>query len=98
MLTDERLPMVEVPQSLEHMTPIIGALLELIHRNGLSHDVDLIFAEHVVNAVPRINDRGYTLSKSRSAPRGHIDACIALSLAVDRAQHVKKTRAPLVVI
>jgi hypothetical protein len=55
-------------------------------------------AEHVVNAVPRINDRGYTLSKSRSAPRGHIDACIALSLAVDRAQHVKKARAPLVVI
>jgi phage terminase large subunit-like protein len=89
--------MVEVPQSLEMMTPIIGALFELIHRNGLSHDADPLFAEHVVNAVPRINDRGYTLSKSRSAPRGHIDACIALALAVDRAQHVKM-RSPLVVI
>jgi phage terminase large subunit-like protein len=96
LLLDERLPMVESPQSLERMTPIVGALFELIHRGGLSHDADPLFAEHVINAVPRLNDRGYTLSRTRSAHK--IDASIALALAVDRAQHPKKPRAPVVVL
>jgi phage terminase large subunit-like protein len=87
MLLEERLPMVEVPQSVEQMTPIVGALFELIQRGGLTHAADELFAAHVVNAVSRVNERGFTLSKSKSAPRGHIDACIALALAVDRAQH-----------
>jgi len=93
-LRESRLPMVEVPQSVEQMTPIVGALFELIQRGGLSHERDELFATHVVNAVPRLNERGFTLSKSKSAPRGHIDACIALALAVDRANHAKpKVRA-----
>jgi phage terminase large subunit-like protein len=98
MLSDEGLPMVEVPQSVERMTPIVGALYELIRKRGLSHDADEVFATQVVNAVPRLNERGYTLSKSKSAPRGHIDACVALALAVDRAQHPKKERPKLVVL
>jgi hypothetical protein len=55
-----------------------------------------VFEDHVINAVPRLNDRGYVLSKAKST--GHIDAAIALALAVDRAQHPKKMRAPLVVL
>jgi phage terminase large subunit-like protein len=96
MLTAEKLPMVEIPQSIERMTPIVGALFELIHRAGLSHDADPVLSEHVVGAVPWVNDRGYTLAKSKS--KVHIDACIALALAVDRAQHPKKQRSPVVVL
>jgi phage terminase large subunit-like protein len=84
LLTDEGLRLVEIPQSVERMTPACGRTLEAIQRREISHDGDPVFAEHVLNAVTRYNDRGFTLSKGRS--RGKIDACIAMVLALDRAQ------------
>jgi phage terminase large subunit-like protein len=83
MLSDEGLPMVQIDQSPERMTPIVGTVLELIKSAGLHHDGDEQLATHVLNAVPRFNDRGFTLQKAKS--KGRIDACIALALAVDRA-------------
>ena len=85
MLGDEGLTMAEVPQSVEHMTPTVGTSLEVIRRGELSHNGDQTLATHVLNAVPRFNERGFTLQKSKS--RGRIDGAIALSLAVDRALH-----------
>lgn len=81
MLLDEGLPMIEVPQSVERMTPAIGSTYEIIRNGDLSHDGDPVVTEQVLNAVARYNDRGFTLSKPKS--RGRIDAAIALSLAVD---------------
>ena len=83
MLADEGLPLVEIPQSVERMTAVLGSFLELIKRGEVHHDGDEALREHVLNAVPRFNERGFTLQKGKS--RGHIDACIALSLACDRA-------------
>lgn len=83
-LADEGIAMVEVPQSLERMTPAIGSLYELIQTGKLTHDVDDAFATQVLNAVARSNERGFTLAKGKS--RGRIDAVIALALAVDRLQ------------
>jgi phage terminase large subunit-like protein len=83
MLSDEGISMVEIPQSPERMTPIIGTMLELIKRGELHHDGDEALALHVLNAVPRFNERGFTLQKSKS--RGRIDGCISTALAVDRA-------------
>lgn len=83
MLEDERLPMIEVPQSIERMTPAVGSTFEAIRRGELTHDGDGPFGEQVLNAVPRFNERGFTLTKSKS--RGRIDAAVALCLAVDRA-------------
>jgi phage terminase large subunit-like protein len=88
MLADEGLPMVEVAQSPERMTPILGSLLELIKRGELHHDGDPLLRQHVLNAVPRFNERGFTLQKSKS--RGRIDGVIALSLAVDRAMRKER--------
>jgi phage terminase large subunit-like protein len=85
MLSDEGLAMVEVPQSPEMMTPICGSLMELIKRKQLRHDGDQTLGVHVLNAVPRFNERGFTLQKSKS--RGRIDGTIALALAADRALH-----------
>jgi phage terminase large subunit-like protein len=96
MLADEGLPMVEVPQSLERMTPAIGDLYRIIRTGGLSHNGDPLVAQQVLNAIPRLNDRGFTLSKGKS--RGRIDAAIALALAVERATHQTKKRAPLVIL
>jgi phage terminase large subunit-like protein len=83
MLADEGLPMVEIPQSVERMTSVLGSLLELIKRGHVRHDGDELLRTHVLNAVPRFNERGFTLQKSKS--RGRIDGAIALALAVDRS-------------
>jgi hypothetical protein len=50
---------------------------------------------HVLNAVPRFNERGFTLAKGKS--RGRIDAAVALCLAADRALRQDKVKvvAPL---
>ena len=77
--------MQEVPQSLERMTAAIGHLYEVVRSGRLTHDGDPAFAGQVLNAVPRFNERGFTLAKGKS--RGRIDAAIALALAVDRATH-----------
>jgi phage terminase large subunit-like protein len=84
MLEDEGLPMIEVPQSLERMTQAIGGCHEAIKSGLITHDGGADFAAHILAAVARQNDRGFTLSKSKS--RAHIDAAIALSLAFDRVQ------------
>jgi phage terminase large subunit-like protein len=83
MLADEGLPVVEIPQSVERMTGVLGSLLELVKRGEIAHDGDELLRQHVLNAVPRFNERGFTLQKSKS--RGRIDGAIALGLAVDRA-------------
>lgn len=83
MLSDEGLPLVEVPQSLERMTPAIGSTFEAIKRAELSHDGAPVVTEQVLNAVARYNDRGFTLTKGKS--RGRIDAAVAMALAVDLA-------------
>jgi phage terminase large subunit-like protein len=85
MLADEGLMMVEIPQSVERMTQAAGSTFELVKRGELSHDGDAPFATHVLNAVARMNERGFTLAKSKST--GRIDAAVALCLAVDRALH-----------
>ena len=90
MLADEGLPLVELPQSVERMTSVLGSLLELIKRGDIHHDGDPGLATHVLNAVARFNERGFTLQKSKS--RGRIDGVIALGLAADRA--VRPAAAP----
>lgn len=96
MLADEGLPMVEMPQSLDRMTPAFGALLEAIKRGELSHDGQMDFTTQILNAIPRFNERGFTLTKSKS--RGKIDACYALAMMFDRANHTKPARPSLVVL
>jgi phage terminase large subunit-like protein len=82
MLEDEGLAMIEVPQSVEYMTPAVGSTFELVKRAELSHDGDPALAMHVLDAVPRFNERGFTLAKGKS--KGRIDAAVALCLAADR--------------
>jgi len=96
MLGDEGLPMVEIPQSVERMTGILGSLLEVIKRGEIAHDGDPLLRLHVLNAVPRFNERGFTLQKSKS--RGRIDGVIALALAVDRAMRAPDPPAEAVFI
>jgi phage terminase large subunit-like protein len=95
LLHDEGLPMVEIPQSPERMTPIIGDLYDRIQQGTIHHDGTETVTEQVLNAIPRFTDRGFTLQKQKS--RGRIDAPISLALAVDRAQNRAKPRPALFV-
>ena len=96
MLADEGLPMVEVPQSIERMSPAFATLLQVIREAQLSHDDDRPFATHILNGVERNNPRGFTLQKAKS--RGKIDACYALAMALSRALIPVKERPPLVIM
>jgi phage terminase large subunit-like protein len=82
-LLDEGLAMEEVPQSVERMTGIVGAAYEALRRREVTHADDKLFERHVLAAVTRPNDRGFTISKGKS--RDRIDACIAMVLALHPA-------------
>jgi phage terminase large subunit-like protein len=82
-LADEGLPMVDTPQTLERMTPIIGSTYEAIRSGGISHDGEPAFSAQVLAAVAKFNPRGFTLEKRKA--RDRIDAAIAMSLAVHAA-------------
>lgn len=82
-LEDEGVPMLEIPQSPERLVPADGHLFDLIVAgpdDGIAHDGDHEFSQHVNAAVRRASERGWYLSKSRS--KRPMDACRALSLAV----------------
>jgi len=96
MLADEGLPMVEMPQSLERMSPAYVALYEAIVNGAITHDGDEQYSRQVLNAIPRYNERGFMLSKNKS--RGKIDAAAALAMMHDRAQHPAPKKAPAFVL
>lgn len=88
-LEDEGLPMTEMPQSVESMTPAVGTTYELIQAGGVSHDGDPAVDAQVLTAVPRFNERGFTLAKTKS--RGRIDAAVSMCIGVRQALVVKDT-------
>lgn len=82
-LTDEGLPMVEVPQSIERMTPICGRAAEAVLGAEVAHDGDSVLWAAVHNAAKKANERGFTFSKVKSGQL--IDAWIAVCLALSEA-------------
>lgn len=95
-LSDERINMVEFPQSLARTTPAFGALYEAIKRQEISHDGDQQYAQQILNGIVRNNEHGFTLQRQKS--RGKIDAAYALMMCFARASLKPKVRSPLVVL
>lgn len=77
---DMGLLMIEFPQTPERMTPACGLALQLIVAGTVVHGDDPDFTAHVVSAVPRWQERGFTLAKGRS--KRHIDACITMVMGL----------------
>ena len=80
---DYGLPMVEFPQNHLRMVPACGHAYEAIGSGRLAHDADVVFTDQVLAAAQVSTENGWRLSKGRS--RRKIDACIALVMALDRA-------------
>ena len=82
-LEDEGIPMLEVPQSVERMTPICGRSAEAVLSGELAHDNDPALTSAVHSAQKKLNDRGFTFSKVKSGVL--IDPWIAVCLAIGEA-------------
>ena len=83
-LSDDGVPVVEFPQSMDRMAPACRNAWDLIVAGDIAHDGDTTFARHVNAAARRIYDRGWTLSKGKSG--NHIDGCIAMVMQTWAAQ------------
>lgn len=79
-LEDDGMPMVQFPQSPERMSPACQTMYDLIVAGALEHPNDPEVNEHVMNAVKRPTDRGWSLSKRLSG--GPIDGCISQAMAI----------------
>lgn len=80
MLEDEGVPMLRFDQSPERMVPACGLAYELIVAGNVVHGGQPTLTRHVLSAVQRTSERGWTLSKGKS--RRKIDACIAMVMAL----------------
>jgi phage terminase large subunit-like protein len=82
MLEDEGFNLVEFGQSVDRMTPACGEARGAILSGVVIHENDPDFNSHVLSAVARPNERGFTLSKGKS--KRHIDAAVALVILLWR--------------
>lgn len=85
-LQDEGLPMLEVPQSVERMTPICGRAAEAVLGGEIAHDGDPDLWAAVHGAAKKPNERGFTFSKVKSGQL--IDPWVAVCLAISEAVRV----------
>lgn len=84
-LDGEGLPVLEFPQSPQRMVRAVGRTRQLIADGKVHHPGDPEFSKQVLDARPRWHDMGFSLRKPRPVegkPRAHIDAAVALTLAV----------------
>lgn len=95
-LAEEGIPMIEIPQSLERMTPAFGDLYQDIKDGKISVDDDKTFQQQILNGIPKWNQSGFTLKKI--GQKRKIDAAYALAMALDRAKHPVKELPPLAAV
>lgn len=95
-LAEEGIPMIEIPQSLERMTPAFGDLYQDIKDGKISVDDDKSFQQQILNGIPKWNQSGFTLKKI--GQKRKIDAAYALAMALDRAKHPVKELPPLAAV
>lgn len=80
LLEDKGILTVEFPQDPARMAPACGMAFDMIVAAQIVHDGDDELSSHIVAAVKREQERGFTLSKGKSKKR--IDAAITLCMGV----------------
>jgi phage terminase large subunit-like protein len=91
-LADERLPMVEFPQSPQRMMPATSRFYDAVMNQAMTHSGNKDLARHVGNAVLKTDSRGSRLSKETKGSPRKIDLAVASVMAFDRASQLKKRR------
>jgi phage terminase large subunit-like protein len=77
-LEDDGIAVIEFNQDPARMAPACGYAFELIVSRGIVHDGDPELTAHVLAAVKRQQERGFTLAKGKS--KRHIDGAVALCM------------------
>jgi phage terminase large subunit-like protein len=97
-LEAENLPMVEMPQSPQRMTPATTGLYEAVVNVQVTHSGNPDLARHVTAATVRDDARGVRLAKAKTGRRIDLAVCavMAHSRATFHAGKVKKRRRMLV--
>lgn len=80
VLEDDGVIMVEFIQTSVRMVPACAFAYEQIVAGKVLHNGDPTLTDHVLSAAPRESDNGWRLSKGKS--KRHIDACIAMVMAL----------------
>lgn len=102
ILLNERLPVVEFPQSPARMVPATTRLYTAVMTTrGVTHDGSEDLIRHVENAAVKINRQGAQLEKppAESTPgvmARRIDLAVCAIMAFDRAHHYKPRRSRVV--
>ena len=91
LLADERLPMVEYPNSPSRMTPATQRFYEAVMNKSLTHSGDPQLARHIGNAVLKVDSRGQRITKESKNSARKIDLAVAAVMAFDRASTVQPT-------
>lgn len=87
VLTDERLPILEYPQTTNRMSPATTRLYEAVVNKSITQDGDKRLARHVSSAVLKIDQRGSRLVKESKGTSRKIDLAVCAVMAVDRAAY-----------
>ena len=85
-LERERITVLQFPQTDVRMIPASVRLHAAIVQQRLTLPDDPQFARHAADAIAKHSRRGWRIDKP--SPRTHIDAMIALCMAVERAENV----------
>lgn len=83
-LQEEGYPMEEVPQTVPRKMQFAQALYDVVSQQRLRHGGDPILRAHAEAVVAKDRGNGWTMEKLKSTH--HIDACIALGMAVQAAE------------
>ncbi len=89
VLLDERLPVVEFPQTANRMGPATSRMYEGVVNKTIQHDGDLRLARHISNAMLKVDNRGSRLVKESRGTSRKIDLAVCAVMALDRAEFWK---------
>lgn len=84
-LTDDGLPVVIFPQTLQRMGPATQRAYEMIVNQKVTHDGNPALTRHLDNAILRTDSRGSRLVKDAKGSPRKIDLAVAFVMALDRA-------------
>jgi phage terminase large subunit-like protein len=86
VLLDEGLPMVEWPShSVGRMVAACAQFNDGVTTGRITHDGDPRLADHVANAVLKVDGRGPRITEEHRTSRRHIDLAVAAVMAYDVA-------------
>jgi len=90
LLRDERIKIIEYPQTVANMVSATQSLDELIHSGNLRLYPNAILQQHILSSSVKEHAMGVRLVKTSRAKK--IDACISLAMAVEAGMQYFLTR------